>query len=144
MPLITAREENRVTSVTEYYRWVLGMRSVRVLARSSGIKLRAEAVEVDETLPPVVAYVSHGRWVADCPTPGCSGAMLLFFGAGFFCGNCLNVQTGLKAREVIWPEHREEIERLLLLRPVPQTRSWFPTEPVNNLVAENLEHGIGG
>lgn len=38
---------------------------------------------------------------------------------------------------------RRGIERLLMMRPIPYTRNWLPGETLTDLLAENIEHGIG-
>lgn len=93
--------------------------------------------------PVAVVRMNWGRWLAECPRPGCASAES--YGPGldgerFTCrveaGGC-----GLRCRAV-WPEALETIERLLLARPVPATRNWEPGETVHDLLAENVMHGI--
>lgn len=69
-----------------------------------------------------VAYVNHGRWVADCPRRYCNSAMALDpLQVLFRCeGGC-----GL-AVEITWPEQAADIFLALDLRPVPATRNWAP------------------
>lgn len=97
------------------------------------------------TEPVAIARVAQGWWVADCPRPFCAGAEHAgrrdgnvggLTGAGFRCANC-----GLLCASR-WPGNIEDIERLLLQRPVPQTRNWSPGESLADLLAENLEHGV--
>jgi hypothetical protein len=70
------------------------------------------------------AYVNHGRWIADCPRPYCGNAEALQPGAeqAFVCTNC-----HLLAR-IEWPPDAEAIWAALEVRPVPQTRNWFPAD----------------
>jgi hypothetical protein len=92
-------------------------------------------------------YISWGKWVARCPNDGCPNAE--HYGADpdtghvggltdtyFHCSHCgLFVQAE-------WPdlEVAADAVRLLGMRPVPATRSWLPGEPVENLLAENVQH----
>lgn len=100
----------------------------------------------------VLAYVSHGRWVADCSRPDCTGAELAIPGEAFRCHNCQQIDT------VEWPDdpNPDDIMKVLSLRPVPSTRNWFPNghpradayhvptgESLADLVDENAAHGIG-
>lgn len=97
-----------------------------------------------------VAYLSHGRWVAHCPRPGCpnaEGAGRCDDGSagglgaeGFRCrverGGC-----GLRC-PAVWPPEVAEIERLVLCRPIPATRNWVPGESLSDLLRENMTHGL--
>lgn len=98
----------------------------------------------------VLAYVNHGRWVADCSREHCANAMELAPGQlAFACSNCQWVV------DIVWPDDADEIWQVLQRRPVPQTRNWFPRDhplalaarcphgqSVRDLVDENAEHGI--
>jgi hypothetical protein len=122
----------------------------------------------DETAAPVArAYVYQGEWVADCPRApdpvtrkGCSNVeflfrqsrmsgprdlMLPFFGCSY-CG---------QQAVIDWPRHRDELMAVLSVRPVPDTRNWYPSDhpvavnwrlphgqSVKDLMAENEEHGV--
>lgn len=112
-----------------------------------------------------VAYarVVWGRWVADCPRDGCTQAEHFgqdpgtghvggLAGDAFRCGTegvtcgCGRVPAtgcGLVCR-VVWPANIEAIEKLLMQRPVPQTRNWSPGEDLTGLLMENVTHGITG
>jgi hypothetical protein len=98
----------------------------------------------DAAAPPVLAYVNHNRWMADCE---CGGAAVVDPenpDRGFFCFGCYNIiHTGLP-RRVVYPdaEVRCGVERALLLRPDPAVRNWLPGEAVVNLELENIAHGI--
>lgn len=94
-----------------------------------------------------VVYVSWGLWVADCPRPDCLGAE--HFGhapitgavggltqVGFACARC-----GLVC-PCAWPENAADIWALLRQRPREETRNWMPGEELQNLLAENIAHGI--
>lgn len=97
-----------------------------------------------------LAYVSWGRWVADCPRPGCTNAEHFgrdkntghvggLTGVTFVCGTAGN-GCGLRCR-ADWPQNVADIERLLMMRPVVATRNWHPGEDLHGLAAENLQHG---
>lgn len=89
-----------------------------------------------------VAYVNHGRWVADCPRPGglCLSAEWLDNPAEplrwrFQCTNC-----GYGA-DIAWPREAAGIEEVLGKRPVPQTRNWFPHDHPR-AIRSGTEHGL--
>lgn len=96
------------------------------------------------------AYFNHGRWVAGCPRQDCNHAVdLAPQQSGFECANCRAVAP------VEWPSDADLITEVLNLRPVPQTRNWFPAghelaiafrvsdgQTVQDLIDENAEHGI--
>lgn len=86
----------------------------------------------------VTARVYSGRWIVDCPV--CNGAERLDFDSpAWRCCYCW------AEHEVRWPsrELASGIVRLLSMRPVPMTRNWFPHETLHDLLAENVEHGVG-
>lgn len=94
------------------------------------------------------AYVNHGRWISDCTRRHCGNAEALTPGQGaFHCSNCQQVAA------VEWPADAAEIWGALSVRPVPQTRNWFPSghelalrsgcphgQTVADLEAETREH----
>lgn len=94
-------------------------------------------------------YMSWGMWVAKCPRPGChnaerfgqcdDGSVGGLTGRAFHCrqnkGGC-----GLTCG-VDWPDRIEEIEFMLRSRPLG-AQSWFPGETVDDLLRENVEHGL--
>ena len=93
------------------------------------------------TRPAVFARAHAGHWIADCPRCGYAvGGRLLPFGSPVF--DCQDCGLGVEVR---WPSEqmRRGVERLLMMRPVPHTRNWFPHESLSDLLAENVEHGIG-
>jgi hypothetical protein len=89
-----------------------------------------------------VAYAeaNWGRWLARCPRPLCTNALVLEVGEPMFVcaglGGC-----GITA-ELIWPADPQAIEALLAMRPVSRTQNWVPGESLEDLVAENLAHDI--
>lgn len=121
----------------------------------------------DDAVPVARAWVYAGNWVASCPRPadrmtgkGCGGVEFLYEPTKvhgprvrekpfFSCSNC-----GQQA-EISWPENREKILMVLMLRPVPETRNWYPRDhpdavhwslpsgqTIKELLEENEEHGI--
>ncbi len=99
--------------------------------------------------PVAVVFMSAGTWVARCPRPLCLNAEQFgITGSGqpggltgsFRCrdeaGGC-----GLTC-EAQWPANVEDIEWLLMQRPVPATRNWLPGEDLSDLFTENVQHGI--
>ena len=87
------------------------------------------------------AYISEGRWVADCPA-GCGGALMVTPNdRWYFCVNC-----GSGWHRVLFPTAKRAIETILLKRPleggIPKTRNWRVGESVAQLRAENLAHGV--
>lgn len=94
----------------------------------------------------VTAYVYAGQWVARCVRDGCSSAE--FHGqaanghiggltdSAFHCSACGLVTA------VDWPTERETIERILAARPAPDTRNWLPQETLDDLMRENVAHGL--
>ena len=95
--------------------------------------------ELDKSAPPLHAWIASSDWVVTCDT--CREQIVIDFGEIYFCPNCLNAAHGGKARTVIYPEQREEIERVLVLRPDPNMRTWYPHETIDDLKRQNLEHG---
>lgn len=109
---------------------------------------------------PVRAFVYHGEWVADCTRPYCNSTEFLFEAVTekgprvrrkdfFTCSNCrLEAFTD-------WPPDMLAITQVLMQRPVPETRNWYPADhptalrfgvphgqSVADLIAESLEHGV--
>lgn len=83
------------------------------------------------------AHASWGMWAARCGY--CPGAeRLQRFQPYIECLDCGTVT------EVIWPteEMVRGVERLLMMRPAPANRNWFPGETLHDLMLENAEHGV--
>lgn len=87
---------------------------------------------------PLVAYVNHGRWVADCPC-----------GSGLLCSprdeDACCLECGLVHR-VAFPEPSDidAATQILMQRP-RRNRNWYPVgEQVSDLAAENAAHGLRG
>lgn len=83
------------------------------------------------------AHASWGQWAARCGY--CPhGQALQRFTQHFQCPECG------KVTEIIWPpaEMVAGVERLLMMRPAPANRNWFPGETLHDLMFENGQHGI--
>ena len=92
-----------------------------------------------------VAYVNHGRWVADCPSPACTGAELVDpQDPRFYCLSCYNAAFGGKWLRVRFPPERERqaIERALLARARERNRNWYPGETVEQLEEEHRRYRL--
>jgi len=93
-----------------------------------------------------VAYVNHGRWVADCPDTECHGAedttpnrvsgIIALNRDRMVCTNCGRMWPAE------WPPDAGAIVQVLMQRPKVNTRHWWPWETVQELVLENYEHGV--
>lgn len=92
----------------------------------------------------VAARINAGRWIADCPLPGCNEAVHTAVGLPFFCPNCLNAANGYHAYQVRFPDETSLIEHILSERPLPTTRNWQPGETIEQLINENWQHGLSG
>lgn len=91
---------------------------------------------------PIPAFVNHGRWLAQCQT--CRSAEYVDLDQLLFmCCACWNFDYGCQWRRVLLPKNWKAIEKLLLLRPDPDTRNWEPGERLTLLRADNKAHGHG-
>jgi hypothetical protein len=89
---------------------------------------------------PVLAYVNHGRWVAECE---CFSAQVVTEAdPRFYCVECFNVAFGGRWRTIIFPSETAEIGVVLAERPERKRQNWTPGESVELLVAENIEQGL--
>jgi hypothetical protein len=68
------------------------------------------------------AYINHGRFIADCPTPFCNSAegMKAIGQSSMICIDCHVMSP------VVWPNRPEALMAALEKRPDPTTRNWFP------------------
>lgn len=143
--IATAQTLHGVATGAEHHKWLLSRGSVKQRMRQMNV--RPEQVGTpgapDTNAAPALAYVNHGRWVADCPTDFCGGAVPLLPGHPFLCGNCLNAECGFRYRLVEWPAERGHIEEILSERLLPETANWRPGEPTERLKAENAAHDAG-
>lgn len=87
--------------------------------------------------------VRQGRWVVLCPTCG-GGQLASRAHQRFFCTDCLNSKIGGLWAMVAWPstETTQRIQDILMRRPNPMNRNWFPRETIDELVSENNRNGI--
>lgn len=114
----------------------------------------------DPNSAPAVAYVYNGEWVADCPA-GCNNVEFLYDQTmmngprdrrrSFFrCSYCAYATD-----RIIWPRQEHEIMQVLVKRPLPGTRNWYPKDhpvaarsntphgqSIGDLLDENAEHGV--
>ena len=76
-----------------------------------------------------VAFYDYGRWVADCPNPQCTNALLVDPGQQkWLCryvDNLGRVQGCLTSAPLAWPENREAIEADLAGKP-ESAQHWKP------------------
>ena len=132
----TARTVFKYRDKHDYQAWL------RKQAEVKGIVFQPQDIlAIDKVTPKAVAYVNHGRWVADCPDR-CGGAMLLDPNLPYMCGECFNIIIGGKWRLIQWPTDRLEIEMVLDKRPFSINRNWWPVETVDDLKRENRDHGV--
>jgi len=109
------------------------------------------------------AYAYSGDWVSDCPREGCGNVEHLFDRKNprdpsssrtvqktmFFCSYCRTVA------EIEWPSNMSDIMDVLMKRPVPHNRNWYPQDhptaikfriehgqTVQDLIDESAEHGV--
>lgn len=107
-------------------------------------------------VPPALARVNWGRWIADCPSCGSAlavepgqerlggplwesdGERMYLAGFREGCWDCGTVT------DLVWPDSGtvDGVERLLGMRPDPKTRNWEPHESLHDLMRENAQHGI--
>lgn len=111
------------------------------------------------------AYVYAGDWVADCPR-GCGNVEHLYQAASRIPGvprtvrvpsfRCSYCKLGdAETVPVEWPDNMPDIMAVLMLRPIPHTRNWYPHghetavrcriphgQSVDELRAENAEHDV--
>lgn len=81
------------------------------------------------------ARINWGRWLADCPRSDCAGAEELTpRQAMFHCSSC-----GYLA-EIDWPADPDGLWTVLLERPSPQTRNWYPAGH-DEAMRAGLPHG---
>jgi hypothetical protein len=89
-------------------------------------------------LPRVAARANCGRWIVDCPRVP-KHALWMDPGDPYFvCWACGT------AAEVVWPSEQMVlgIERLLMMRPDEDNRSWSWPETLHDLLQENVENGV--
>ena len=112
----------------------------------SGRKIAIKFLQRDRILnlpiydfKPLDARIEHARFIVDCPN--CNSAEFAFEDNLFFCSQCKNSDIQGKARRVIMPPERKQIEEILGKRPIIN-RHWNPGETVEALQNENILHGL--
>lgn len=99
------------------------------------------------TADPLIARVNSGVWIASCPCGAegipAPGGVVWFDMPLVWCIRCGNQGVGGGWRPITVPpeEERQRIEAVLLCRPNPADRNWEPSESVEVLMQQNLEHG---
>lgn len=74
----------------------------------------------------------RARWLVCCPDcPGAEDAS--HEDPRFFCLSCYNGSVGGAIRPVLFPDDREEIERVVLARPARQVSTYEPGETLDDL-----------
>lgn len=72
-----------------------------------------------------LAYVNHGRWIAECPYDACNNALRLHGGEVTLL--CRSELGGCGRESLIsWPYDAQGIWDALQRRPRKETRNWFP------------------
>ena len=138
MPIVTANMWFGASPVNPTPTWEAFLAGVvKPYCARNGLLLIG--IRSDQTL--LKAYVHQGRWVASCPNPNCKGVERVWEEGWFFCLSCMNAQANHHLLGVGFPAERLDIEAVLEYRPVPN-RSWYDFESVQDLVAENLAHGL--
>lgn len=138
--IIRGRDIAAIRGAKNYREWVIR------IARQRSLPFTGLATNKD----PVFARIDFGRWIADCE---CGGAEYVDPDDPiFFCLSCGNQAHDGKARRVVFPKNREEIETAVLERRVKTvpgldaanqalrsinvdgiSRSWCPGETVKQL-----------
>lgn len=99
------------------------------------------------------ARCNWGTWLVDCAHPLCTSALTLgpdmpdrtgrirrglaWGQTEMQCWDCDTV-TG----PIVWPADPDGVEMLLRRRPDVTTRNWEPGETLEDLLAENVAHGL--
>ena len=78
-------------------------------------------------------YANRGRWIAECECRSASQVQ-----PEQKRWRCLECGAGYT---LLWPSRRVEIENLLRPRRIVN-QNWNIGEPIDHLLAENIEHGL--
>lgn len=114
--IITAKHYARQEGAASVKERILKLRSK--IYRERNIAIQIEGIDKPMGAP-VYARIWQGAWIADCE---CRGAEFVDPEEKiFFCFSCANRSNGHRPRPVVFPEDWQEIERLLLERPVDDT-----------------------
>lgn len=117
----------------------------------------------------LIAYANYGRWVVECPDCNSALAVKDFSRPAAYvrfgcieCGRGLTIAAWEAAQRLpmerraaalpalavdmraqyAMPEQVDEIERILLRRPLAQNRNWVPGETLIDLERQNAVMGI--
>ncbi|QPC81075.1 hypothetical protein G4Y79_15330 [Phototrophicus methaneseepsis] len=126
----TANSEPQVRAAGGYRPWLMSL----MKSRPPYI-----APDLDDCKGVVYAEVISGTWAVKCPFTGCHGALVAEPGEPYFCPDCLNQENNFKPCNVVFPEKKEVIETLLLIRPKPN-RNWVVGETMESLRFENAAY----
>lgn len=150
--IITAK--NYGGSVCEYLK-----RQAAGILKSRGITVKMD-MDAEPVAHSVQARIWQGQWIADCE---CGGASFVDPAEPiFFCFGCGNRADDGRLRQVIFPENIQQIETLVLERPVDDlagltdneraglarplivheergglARNWTPDETIDDLIEQN-------
>lgn len=134
-----------------------------MLHKKNRVAVTIRDIDGDPRGVPVQAYVHQGQWIAQCECGSCE-----FVNPNdpvFFCWGCVNRANNSYLRPVEFPAFWQDVERILLERPVndmrgaseleraglaqpavivkteageyPLVRSWKADEPLEELEAQN-------
>ena len=86
------------------------------------------------------ASINAGRWIVNCPFPGCRSAQLAsVLDRRFFCVECNSSAVGGKWVEVEWPNSPEGVEQWVVHRPA-EAQHWLPGETRAMIIEQDKEH----
>lgn len=130
-------------SIDDFYR----KPEIAAMLARRGVLLPPPPADIATDAPPAVAHVEPyqgvARWIARCPD--CTGAEYVWLDTPrFLCAQCANRGIGHFWRRVEVPSNRQQIEQMLLARPDPDTRVWYPDESADQLAVENVVLNGGG
>ena len=91
---------------------------------------------------PGLAYAeaNWGRWICRCPAGMCTNAVQVSRRQANFA--CVGPGSCGWTSPIEWPTDPDGIEMLLRRRPDPVNRNWLPGETLEDLLTENVEHGL--
>ncbi len=92
-------------------------------------------------VPPLQAFVNHGKWLVRCENPSCTGAEKVWEEGLVMCCSCLNGHVAHQYLTTEFPANRMEIEEVLEFRAM-DNRNWEPSETLADLQIENIEHDL--
>ncbi len=96
-----------------------------------------ERIETHEVFAQKDAQINHGRWLIECEC-GSGVAVDPEFDNGY-CFGCGAIHTSIAFPGA---DDLQEIQHSLLDRPKSINRNWVPSEPVSDLIDENVKRGV--